>query len=59
MVGRTIAARLHDDGTLLAHTEFDEVAQNYNSIEKTGIVYSEEFDEITLSSNAPVVVHSH
>lgn len=53
MVGRTIAARLHDDGTLLARTEFDEVAQNYNSIEKTGIVYSEEFDEITLSSNAP------
>ena len=50
---RTIAARLLNDGTLLARTEFDEVAQNYNSIEKTGHVYSEEFDERTLSLNTP------
>ena len=53
MVARTIAARLLNDGTLLARTEFDEVAQNYNSIEKTGIVYSEEFDERTLSLGTP------
>ena len=49
----TIAARLLDDGTLLARTEFDEVTYDYNSIEKTGLVYSEEFDELTLSSNTP------
>jgi hypothetical protein len=50
---RTIAARLLDDGTLLARTEFDEVTLTYNSIEKTGHVYSEEFDELTLSRNTP------
>jgi hypothetical protein len=49
----TIAARLLSDGTLLARTEFDEIDQNYNSIEETGIVYSEEFNEITLSSGSP------
>ena len=49
----TIAARLENDGTLLARTEFDEVTLSYNSIEETGLIYSEEFDEITLSSNAP------
>jgi hypothetical protein len=52
-VPRTIAARLLNDGTLLARTEFDEVTLNYNSIEKTGIVYSEEFDERTLSLGTP------
>ena len=50
---KTIAARLLDDGTLLARTEFDEITLTYNSIEKTGIVYSEEFDERTLSINGP------
>jgi hypothetical protein len=50
---RTIAARLLDNGTLLARTEFDEVTLSYNSIEKTGHVYSEEFDERTLSLNTP------
>jgi hypothetical protein len=49
----TIAARLGQDGTLLARTEFDEVTLSYNSIEETGLVYSEEFDEITLSSSTP------
>lgn len=49
----TIAARLLEDGTLLARTEFDEVTLSYNSIEETGLVYSERFDERTLSLNTP------
>ena len=49
----TIAARLLDDGTLLARTEFDEITHVYNKIEKTGHVYAEEFDERTLSLNTP------
>ena len=50
---RTIAARLLDNGTLLARTEFDEITYAYNKIEKTGHVYSEEFNERALSLGTP------
>jgi len=49
----TIAARLLENGTLLARTEFDEVTLSYNSIEETGLVYSDRFDERTLSLGTP------